>query len=122
MKIDLYTMEKRTPIYLRQALEIMNTRQPDNNFVPFDLTIRTFNSQNGKGGKWIFYENARLLPEKNHDKKKTETLDTILLDEKASKRPNHYQNRTRNIELSDGSVKTIRIDFIITINSHPVIY
>lgn len=115
-------MEKRTPIYLRQALEIMNTRQPDNSFAPFDMTIRTFNSQNGKGGKWIQYLNARLLPEANHDKKKKETIATVTDDVIQSKRPNHYKNRTRNIELPDGSVKTIRIDFIITINSHPVIY
>lgn len=115
-------MEKRTPIRLKQALEIMNIRRADNSFAPFDVTIRTFNSQNGKGGKWIKYENVRLLPEANHDKKKKHTIENVLEENKASKRPNHYRNRTRNIELEDGSVKTIRIDFIITINSHPVIY
>ena len=115
-------MEKRNSIYLKQALEIMNTRKPDNSFAPFDLVIRTFNGQTGKGGKLIFYNNVRLLPEANPNKPKIETIQSVLDDVKATKRPNHYKNRTRNIELEDGSVKTIKIDFIILINGHSVIY
>jgi len=115
-------MENRTSIFLKQALDIMNTRQPDGSFAPFNVAFRTFNEQTGKGGKYVFYENVRLLPEANHDKKKTETVATVLNEVKQSKRPNHYKNRTRNIEFPDGSVKTIKIDFIISINSHPIIY
>src|SRR5690606_1703186 len=109
-------MENRTPIFLKQALDIMNTRKPDGSFAPFDIAIRTFNGQTGKGGKYVVYDNVRLLPEANHDKKKTETTATVLNEVKQAKRPNHYKNRTRNIEFSDGTVKTIRIDFIISIN------
>ena len=115
-------MEKRTSIFLKQALDIMNTRYPDSSFVPFDIAIRTFNGQTGKGGKYILYENVRLLPEANPNRKKKETLATVLNDVKQNKRPNHYRNRTRNIEFPDGSVKTIKIDFMISINSHPIIY
>lgn len=115
-------MENRTSIFLKQALEIMNTRQPNGDFAPFDCAIRTYNSQTGKGGKYIIYENVRLVPEANHDKKKKETAQTVLNEVKKSKRPNHFKNRSRNIELPDGSVKTIKIDFLISINSHPIIY
>lgn len=115
-------MENRTPIFLKQALDIVNTRKSDNSFAPFDITIRTFNEQTGKGGKLLFYENVKLLPEANHNIIKKETNATVLDESKQRKRPNHFKNRTRNIEFPDGSVKTIKIDFIITINSHPIIY
>lgn len=109
------------PLFLTEALDIMNRRCADGSFYPFDVDVRTFNSQTGKGGKYITYRNVRLLPEANHDKSRKVTMENVL-DDRLRKRPNHYENRTRNIEFVDGTVKTIRIDFIIRINNQYVIY
>lgn len=115
-------MIKREPIFLKQALEILNTRLPDGSFKRCDISIRTFNSQTGKGGKMIFYNNVRLLPEASLNQNKKENKETILKEVKTRKKPNHFKNRTRNVELMDGQVKTIRIDFIININGNYIIY
>ena len=38
------------------------------------------------------------------------------------KNPNHWQNKTRNLKLSDGTIKKICILFIIAFNGKEVIY
>lgn len=113
---------KTETIFLNQALEIMNRKQYDGQFHPFDLLIRTFNSQTGMGGKLKLYQAVKLLPEANPNKEKKVNIHNVLEPVKNRKRPEHWKNRTRNIELADGNVRTIRIDFIIAINNQTVIY
>jgi hypothetical protein len=48
--------------------------------------------------------------------------EAVFAREKSSRNPNHFDNRTRNIELPSGEIKKIRIDFIIEINGNKVIY
>ena len=38
------------------------------------------------------------------------------------KNPNHWQNKTRNLKLSDGTIKKICILFIVAFNGKEVIY
>lgn len=114
-------MESGT-IYLKEALEIMRRKSVDGSFHPFNLLMRTFNSQTGKGGKLVAFENVRFVPEANPNNKKKTNIFNVLDTVVQSKRPNHYKNRTRNIQLEDNTVRTIRIDFIIKINNQIVIY
>lgn len=114
-------MESET-IFLKEALNIMKRRSVDGRLHPFDLLIRTFNSQTGQGGKLKEYKQVRLLPEANPNKKKEVNIHNVLDPVVSNKRPSHFKNRTRNIELEDGSVRSIRIDFIIKINNQTVIY
>lgn len=114
-------MESGT-IYLKEALEIMRRKSVDGSFHPFNLLVRTFNSQTGKGGKMVVFENVRFVPEANPNNKKKTNIFNVLDPVVQSKRPNHYKNRTRNIQLEDNTVRTIRIDFIIKINNQTVIY
>lgn len=101
-------------ITMSEALKIFNLRDANMMFVPFDIKYRTFNEQTKQGGKLKEYNDVKYLPEA---KVKEEVSSEIH-----AKTPNHYKNRTRNIELPNGEIKKIRIDFIISINNTKVIY
>lgn len=102
---------------LNEVLNLMSRKDNKGMFVPFDLDYRTFNEQTKKGGKLKRYFGAKYLP----SAKAPGEFDREN-PEKHIKNPNHFQNRTRNIELSTGEIKTIRIDFIISFNNTNVIY
>lgn len=104
-------------IKLSDCLKLMAQKDNKGMFVPFDLEYRTFNEQTKKGGKLKKYLSVKYLPEA-----KQTTEQNIVEAEKQVKSPNHFQNRTRNIELANSSIKTIRIDFIVSINNTNVIY
>lgn len=106
-------------IFLKEALQIMSLRDREHKPFPFDIAYRTYNKQTKKGGKMMRIKGARLLPEANKSEKKDSIED--LMDNRPSKNPNHFKNRTRNIELPNGSIKTLRIDFITEINGKTVL-
>lgn len=86
--------------------------------VPFSIEWRTFNSRNKMGGKLMTAENAILcfkIPKTNASK----NLSNI---EKVKKNPNHWENRTRNIELSTGEIVKVNIDLITRFNNKEVIF
>jgi len=109
-------------ISLKEGLEILNQKDAKGTLIPFDLTYRTFNATSKKGGKLKTYSGARLLLEKNPNAIHRDTVENILVPIKKTKNANHFDNRTRNIQLPDYSVVTIRIDFIISINNKEIIY
>lgn len=113
---------QKEKISLRSGLEILNKKDEKGTLIPFDMTYRTFNATSKKGGKLKSYTGARLLLEKNPNSIHRDTIENILVPIKKSKNANHFENRTRNIELADNSVVTIRIDFIISINNQEIIY
>lgn len=115
MFFDFSIMEQRV-VSLSKALKLFSEKEANGMFKPFNLEYRTFNETNKKGGKLVRYKNVKYLPSaKDEDSKNNDSL-------KPSRPPNHFKNRTRNIELENGSIKTIRIDFIISINGLKVIY
>lgn len=113
---------QKEKISLKAGLEIMNKKDDRGILIPFDMTYRTFNATSKKGGKLKSYIGAKLLLEKNPNGIHKDTIENILIPIKKSKNANHFDNRTRNIELDDRSVITIRIDFIISINNQEIIY
>jgi len=113
---------QKEKISLKQGLAILNEKDEKGTLIPFDLMCRTFNATSKKGGKLKSYSGARLLLEKNPNSIHRDTIDNILIPIKKTKNANHFQNRTRNIELNDRSVVSIRIDFIISINNKEIIY
>lgn len=99
-------------ISLNDALQIFKQKDHTGMYVTFSLKYRTFNSCTKQGGKLINYEGVRYLPSaKAMDIKKAKT-----------KNPHHFKNRTRNIELPTGEIKTIGIDYMISINNQLIIY
>lgn len=102
-------MKNENVITLKEALAVFSLKDENGFFLPFDLEYRTFNEQTKKGGKYKKYTAVKYLPNaKNEDS--------------SSKNPNHFFNRTRNIELPNGDIKSIKIDFIISVNNKKVIY
>ncbi|WP_289659506.1 hypothetical protein [Flavobacterium panacagri] len=113
---------QKEAISLKEGLEILNQKDSKGRLIPFDITYRTFNATSKKGGKLKRYLGAKLLLERNPNKIQKDTIENILIPVKETKNAHHFKNRTRNIELSDSSVVTIRIDFIISINNKDIIY
>jgi hypothetical protein len=109
-------------VHLSEALEIMGRKDRNGKPVPFDISYRTFNSQTKKGGKLKFYKGAVLVPGKNPDRIPDITLGYVAEEAKTSRNPEHYKNRTRNIELENGEIRKILIDFIDTVNGKKMIY
>ncbi|HSD07907.1 hypothetical protein [Flavobacterium sp.] len=113
---------QKEKISLKEGLAILNQKDEKGTLIPFDLTYRTFNSTSKRGGKLKIYSGARLLLEKNPNRTHRDSIENILVPIKTTKNANHFENRTRNIELSDRSVVKICIDFIISINNKEIIY
>ncbi|PIF32995.1 hypothetical protein CLU81_3565 [Flavobacterium sp. 9] len=113
---------QKEKISLKEGLAILNQKDQRGTLIPFDMTYRTFNSTSKKGGKLKSYLGARLLLEKNPNRIHRDTIENVLTPVKKTKNANHFANRTRNIELSDNSVVTVIIDFIISINNKEIIY
>jgi len=109
-------------IFLKDVLKQMSIKDRDGKFFPFNISVRTFNKNTKKGGKLKTYSSAKLLPDKNPNSIIVDTVENILLPQKSLKIPNHFENKTRNIETESGEVKKINIDFIIDFNGKKVIY
>lgn len=108
-------------IFLSDALKVFSLKDKEGKPFPFDLSLRTFNSQTKMGGKLKIYEGVKHLTEA-----KTSSLpslnEMVFVLDKPERKPSHFDNRTRNIELPNGEIKKIRIDFIISVNGKYVIY
>jgi hypothetical protein len=109
-------------VFLKEAVKIIGLRDREGKPFPFDLRYRTFNSQTKQGGKMVDYKGAKYLPDANPNALPSLAPEAVFARDKSSRNPNHFDNRTRNIELPSGEIKKIRIDFIIEINGDKVIY
>lgn len=109
-------------IFLKEALKIVSLKDRENKPFPFDLRYRTFNSQTKQGGKMVEYKGVKHLPDANPNSNPSLAPEAVFARDTFSRNPNHFDNRTRNIELATGEIKKIRIDFIIEINGNKVIY
>lgn len=99
---------------LKDALKVFSQKDDKGMYLPFNIEYRTFNSQTKKGGILKRHERVKYLPEAIQDPNAHEN--------KQLRSTNHFENRTRNIELSTGEIRKVRIDFIISINNIKVIY
>ena len=96
-------------IYLKDVLAQMRQLDEHKKPIPFSLAVRTYNRQNGSGGKLNIYHNATLMQQPRNKKD-------------FEKNPNHWEQRTRNIRLEDGTIKKIIIIFIVAFNGKEVVY
>ena len=109
---NIRTMQKS--ILLSQVLNEMRKLDERKNPIPFTISIRTFNTQNKSGGRFVTYENATLM-------QPPKTAGVVRLSQDIDfKNPNHWKNRTRNIKTNEG-IKKIHILFIIKFNGLDVI-
>lgn len=108
------------PIYLNEVLKKIDAVDANGKALPFDITVRSLNRNSKTGGKKYDYKGVR----KYRKKKYTDSnfLKAAQAPAKRKRNPNHFKNRTRNIELQNGDIKTIRIRLIISFNGQKVIY
>lgn len=110
-------------ISINEVLKIMDMQDERGNSIPFDIQIREFSRQNKTGGKLKFYNDARKPKAKKGEVKQGQSgISKLFAPDVARKNPNHFENRTRNIELSNGLIKKINYLFIIKFNEKIVVY
>jgi len=114
-------MENGT-ITLSEALEIMRRRDSYGGLIHFNIAFRTFSATTKKGGKLKKIDGAIYMYPANPDADKPINIYNLLEPVLTAKNPNHFENRTRNIQLPNGDIRKVNIDFIISINDHKVIY
>jgi hypothetical protein len=109
-------------MFLRQVLEEIKKTDAKGDAIPFDIEFRTYNRNNKMGGVLKRYEKAKLLIGKKLKGKPFIDAEYFYREQRARINPNHFDNRTRNIELTGGQIKKINILFITKFNGHEVIY
>jgi hypothetical protein len=114
-------MENGT-ITLSEALEIMRRRDSTGRLIHFNISFRKFSATTKRGGALREIDGAIYMYPENPDADKPINIYNLLDPVVAAKNPNHFENRTRNIQLPDGKIRKVNIDFIISINDQKVIY
>ena len=111
-------------IYLKDVLQQMKTPDKDGQAVPFSIKVRTLNRFSKKGGKLNTYPEARLVMKEKQERitsvNALRSMAPRVLKER--KKPNHFDNKTRNIRMPDGQKRKIHIRYIIEFNGKKVIY
>jgi len=100
----------------------MENLDDSGNLVPFTLEVRTFNSNNKSGGRYRIYKVAKLLKAQKLKGKVFNPNSHEFRQYRVRKNPNHWENRTRNIELQNQMVRKVKILYIIKFNGLEVIY
>lgn len=118
----LGTMEPET-VFLRDVLEQMRTLNENGRAVPFSISFRTLNRQSKTGGRLVQYPEAKLvIKEENPKADSITSLRYHKKQVKTRRKPNHWDNKTRNIKLPNGQIKKIHINHIISFNGKKVVY
>lgn len=109
-------------IFLREVLLAIKKVDEKGNAIPFDIEFRTYNHNNKMGGVLKSYTGAKLLIGKKLKGEKFELTTNVFREQRVRKNPNHWQNKTRNIELESGHIRKINILYITKFNDEQVIY
>ena len=112
----------RETISLTAALEIIDKKDKEGNAYPFDITFRSLQRNSKTGGKLYEYNQVKKLRSKQSTPTKGSLIHAVQSAQKTKKNPNHFENRTRNLELQNSEKKKIHIRLIISINGKKVIY
>ncbi len=110
----------KNEITLSDALKIIDATDHNGSAIPFDISFRSLNRQSKTGGK--LYEYKQVI---KYVKVKSKNPNYLAIAQSSTKRkrnPNHFENRTRNVQLQNGDIRTIHIRLIISINGQKVIY
>lgn len=109
-----------TTIPLKEVLEIIDAVDAKGNALPFDITFRSLNRNSKTGGKLYDYKQTKKYRKVVGDNPNYKKQVQSFTGKKTN--PNHFLNRTRNLELQNGDIKKIHIRLIISLNGKKVIY
>ena len=109
-------------ISLKNAVAIIDMVDASGNAIPFDLTFRTYQKFSKTGGKLLRYNQVKKLRSKKSTPSESSMLVAVQSPTGVKRKPRHYENRTRNLELQNGEIKKIHIRLITSINEKKIYY
>jgi len=109
-------------ISFREAMAIIDKVDTQGNAYPFDITFRTLQRNSKTGGRLLEYKQVKKLRSKKTTPSTASLLVAVQSGSTLKKKPNHYENRTRNLELQNGDKKKIHIRLIVSINGQKITY
>lgn len=83
---------------------------------PFDISFRTIQRNSKTGGKLITYKGVKKYVPRKFQKSKASQVKDVQELPGIKRNPNHFENRTRNLELQNGEIKKVKIRHIISLN------
>jgi len=104
------------------AIAVIDRVDKDGNSFPFDIVFRTLNRNSKRGGRLVEYKQVVKSTTRKKDASKHSLLASIHKTEIVNKKPNHFKNRTRNLQLQNGEIKKIHIRLIVSINGKTIQY
>jgi hypothetical protein len=108
---------------LELALRIMDAKDENGYPIPFNIAFRTLQRNSKTGGRLVTYYGATILTSLPKQKKsKNQILKELTLPLQNRKNPNHFENRTRNIQKQNGEIAKIHIRLIDSINDKKIVY
>lgn len=109
-------------ITLKDALAIIDQKDVKGNAFPFNISFRSLQRNSKTGGKMYHYNQVKKLVRTPTVSNTASLIKSVQSLETPERKPNHFRNRTRNLELQNGDIKKIHIRLIISINGKKVIY
>jgi hypothetical protein len=110
-------------ISLKEALQIIETKDVNGFPVAFDIGFRTLNKNSKSGGALRTLQQASVLTSlPKRELTNQQKLDNLLIASKPRKKPSHFLNRTRNLKKANGEIAKVHIRLITDINHQNVEY
>lgn len=110
-------------ISLSEALNIIDSKDNEGFPIPFDISFRTLQRNSKTGGRLVEYVGAKVLtsiPKQKLSNK--QIIQSLQSPERVKRNPNHWANRTRNIQKENGEEAKIHIRLIVSVNNKKVEY
>lgn len=108
-------------ISLKEALKIIDLKNSQGEHIPFAISFRTLNRNSKTGGALRTYTSVTFPKQKGEPTEK-QKIAALQRAAKQRKNPNHFKNRTRNLQKANGEIFKVNIRLIVSINNQKVIY
>ncbi len=109
-------------ISLKEALQIIEAKDTNGFAIPFDISFRTLNRNSKTGGALRSYNSVTILTRNKKELTEKDIVKNLQLASKPRKAPNHFENRTRNLQKQNGEIFKVNIRLITSINNQKVVY
>lgn len=111
-------------ISLKEALQVIDLKDAEGKPLPFNISFRTLQRQSKTGGGLRTINGAAILTPlpKQTTTTQSQKVKFLQTPNKTRRNPNHFANRTRNIQKPNGEIAKVRIRLIESINNQKVVY
>lgn len=105
-----------------EVIKTIDRVDKDGRPYPFDISFRTLQKNSKSGGRLVTYKGVKKYVPKKSNQSKAALVKSIEYLPGVKRNPNHFENRTRNLEFQNGEIKKIKIRHIITLNGKTMHY